>query len=152
MNDFTAQKQTGTSWFSWIVAFLKHIRRRSCQVSIFSDSEGLTRLITYKDGSVVEEAMKWCDVVNVSAFKRDLFAYDLVCLLFEDATKRFEVSEENVEFPRLVNMLPSYLPGTLDKEEWCEKVYLPAFKTNWTTIYSRTNTDIQAIQIQETTK
>ncbi|HEY1256406.1 MAG TPA: hypothetical protein VGF01_16640, partial [Terracidiphilus sp.] len=108
--------------------------------------------ITYKDGSVVEEAMKWCDVFNVFAFKRDLFAYDLICLLFEDATKRFEVSEENVEFPKLVNMLPSYLPGALDKAEWCEIVYFPAFKTNWTTIYSRTNTDVQPLHIKESTK
>jgi hypothetical protein len=152
MNDITAQKRTWTSWFTRIVAFLKHIKRPSFQVSILSDADGLTRFITYKDGSIVEEAMKWRDVINVFAFKRDLFAYDLICLLFEDATKRFEVSEENVDFPRLVNMLPSYLPGALDKEEWCEKVYFPVFKTNFNTIYTRTRNDIQPPNNEETKK
>jgi hypothetical protein len=155
MNDLWAKKQTVLSWFARIVAHLKDFllkRQPSCQIAILSDADGLIRITTYEDGSVIEDEMQWSDVISVSAFKRDIYAYDLICLLFEDTTKCIEVSEEDVDFSKLVNMLPSYLPGSLDKAEWCEKVYFPAFKTNWTTIYSRTNTDIQPLQIQETAK
>ena len=85
-----------------------------------------------------ELVIAWQDVVRVEAFKRDLYAIDLICLAFffrDD--KAMEINEEVDGWESLVSRLPEYLPGCQKFEEWFQVVALPAFKPNNTTIYQR---------------
>lgn len=80
----------------------------------------------------------WKDTVRVEAFKRDLYAVDLICLLvlLKD-NKAIEINEEMEGFESLAGKLPEYLPGCQEFEEWFQVVAFPAFKENNTVIYQR---------------
>lgn len=85
-----------------------------------------------------EIVIAWQDTVRVEAFKRDLFAVDLICLYFllRD-NKAVEINEEMEGFDSLAGKLPEYLPGCQKFEEWFQVVAFPAFKENNTVIYQR---------------
>jgi len=85
-----------------------------------------------------EIVIAWQDAVRVEAFKRDLFAVDLICLwiLLKD-NKAIEINEEMEGFDSLAGKLPEYLPGCQEFEEWFQVVAFPAFKENNTVIYQR---------------
>lgn len=85
-----------------------------------------------------EKVIAWQDVVKVEAFKRDLYAVDLICLsiLFEDKTS-IEIDEEMEGWDSLVDKLTEYLPGSKNFADWFDVVAFPAFKPNLTVIYSR---------------
>jgi hypothetical protein len=85
------------------------------------------------------DRLTWAAVTRVTAYKRDLFAVDLVCLLFETADgRRIEVDEECGAWDRLLETLPSVLPGALDRDRILRAVVLPAFATNETVVFERT--------------
>jgi hypothetical protein len=85
-----------------------------------------------------EKVVAWEDVVKVEAFKRDLYAVDLICLslLFED-NKSIEIDEEMEGWDSLVEKLTEYLPGSQKFTDWFDGVAFPAFKRNLTVIYRR---------------
>jgi hypothetical protein len=85
-----------------------------------------------------EIVIAWKDTVRVEAFKRDLYAVDLICLLvlLKD-NKAIEINEEMEGFESLAGKLPEYLPGCQEFEEWFQVVAFPAFKENNTVIYQR---------------
>lgn len=80
----------------------------------------------------------WKETVRVEAFKRDLYAVDLICLLvlLKD-NKALEINEGMEGFESLAGKLPEYLPGCQKFEEWFQVVAFPAFKENNTVIYER---------------
>jgi hypothetical protein len=82
--------------------------------------------------------MSWSDVCRVTAFKRDLFAVDCICLHFggDDGTG-VELNEEMAGWNRLMGALPALLPGCKPHSEWFFAVAFPAFAANPTEIYSR---------------
>lgn len=80
----------------------------------------------------------WRDTVRIEAFKRDLYAVDLICLnivLTQGAP--VEINEEMDGWESLVEKLPEYLPGCQTVEQWFQPVAFPAFKPNFTVIYRR---------------
>ena len=80
----------------------------------------------------------WGDVTRVTAFKRDLFSVDLVCLAFDAADgRRVEVDEELPGWVELLDALPRALPGALGREQVLGAVVQPPFATNETVVYSR---------------
>jgi len=85
-----------------------------------------------------EIVIAWKDTVRVEAFKRDLYAVDLICLLvlLKD-NKAVEINEEMEGFESLAGKLPEYLQGCQKFEEWFQVVAFPAFKENNTVIYER---------------
>ena len=85
-----------------------------------------------------EIVIAWKETVRVEAFKRDLYAVDLICLLvlLKD-NKAIEINEEMEGFESLAGKLPEYLPGCQEFEEWFQVVAFPAFKENNTVIYQR---------------
>lgn len=83
-----------------------------------------------------EIVIAWRDVVRVEAFKRDLYAVDLICLtVLLRNSKAVEINEEMEGWETLVDKLPEYLPGCQKFEKWFQVVAFPAFKPNNTTIY-----------------
>jgi hypothetical protein len=87
-----------------------------------------------------ELVVAWQDTVGVEAFKRDLYAVDLICMaiLLKD-NKAVEINEEMAGWESLVEKLPEYLPGCQKFEEWFSAVAFPAFKPNITAIYKRSS-------------
>jgi len=82
----------------------------------------------------------WANIVRAEAFKRDLLTTDLICLLLELAGgTAVELHEELDGWQSFVASLPENLPGFPVVERWFLTVAHPAFKTNLTTIYERTN-------------
>jgi hypothetical protein len=82
----------------------------------------------------------WANVIRAEVSKRDLLTTDLVCLSLELAGgSSVEVHEELEGWQSFVASLPENLPGFPVIEHWFSTVTHPAFKTNLTTIYERTN-------------
>jgi hypothetical protein len=95
-----------------------------------------------------EIVIAWKDTIRIDAFKRDMFAVDLICLtiaLRDD--KALEVNEEMNGWQSLVEKLPEYLPGCQTLEVWFPTVAFPAFKTNRSVIYSRAEQSCKASKL-----
>lgn len=84
------------------------------------------------------KSFKWDDAISLTAFKRDLYAVDRICMgiEFKDG-EVIEVDEDLKGWDSLVQKLPEYLPGCKSFDEWFEVVAFPAFKLNATRIFER---------------
>lgn len=89
-----------------------------------------------KYGEVVAKIF-WSDVKEIFAFKRDLFAYDLICLGFRtnDDDTFWEVDEQCIGYRELLKELTAQFPGI--RTDWFEQVAHPAFATNRTTLWGK---------------
>ena len=93
-----------------------------------------------KAGKVVAEVC-WSDVNEIFAFKQDVFSYDLICLGFRlrDSDTICEVDEECAGYKQLVSELETRFPGL--KTDWFAEVAFPAFKTNQTILWTKSDQD-----------
>ena len=82
-------------------------------------------------------AVKWDDIEEVHAFKRDLFTFDLICLSFKKAGREeyYEISEDMVGYHDLLEILPRRLRSF--NMEWFLSVASPAFETNHRIIWKK---------------
>lgn len=103
--------------------------------TILHDDRALTRVLSLEDGSMSSIAIKWHEVTSVSAFKRDLFAYDLICLVIGTGTAAYELDEQMEGWESAIETLPKYLPGSPTPSEWLDKVAHPAFALNHTLLF-----------------
>jgi hypothetical protein len=101
--------------------------------SVVGDTDCLR--IRSKKGKSSE--LRWIEVEEVHAFKRDLFSIDLICLAFKRVGKEeyYEIHEDMVGYHDLLQVLPTRLPGF--SSEWFSSVACPAFKTNNQVIWKR---------------
>ena len=97
----------------------------------------MTVAVNFSDGTVERFRLHWKDVNGVVAYKRDLFAYDEICLGFSSPNGGVEVNEQMQGWDALINALPAYLAGVPCPDQWWEKVAQPPFATNATTLLSR---------------
>jgi hypothetical protein len=81
--------------------------------------------------------IEWTAVREIVAFKRDLFAYDEICIGFRlnEPDGYFEVWESDLGYKDLVSELPRRFPGV--RQDWYGDVVQPPFATNWTTIWTQ---------------
>lgn len=81
--------------------------------------------------------VRWDAVVEVAAFKRDLFSVDEICFGFrsEGAENFWHVGEEDVGFAEFEKQLVSRFQGI--RTDWFQEVAVPAFKENWTTLWRK---------------
>jgi hypothetical protein len=85
--------------------------------------------------------MPWNEVVKVTAYKRDLFSTDLICVFLSRIDETgLEVHEEMNNWMVFISSLPEHLPGCKAMESWFQAIMHPAFATNTTELYSRANT------------
>jgi len=77
----------------------------------------------------------WVDIEKIVVYKRDVFAYDLICLFVDFKGNEIELNEEMDGWDSLLETLPLKLPGALVREDWWEKVAFPPFATNPTLIF-----------------
>jgi hypothetical protein len=81
--------------------------------------------------------LKWNAVKTILAYKRDVYAYDLICVGFITSDGTIEVNEEMQGWSQLVERLPSVLPGTPPFSDWWERVAQPPFALCMTTLFQR---------------
>jgi hypothetical protein len=81
--------------------------------------------------------LRWDEVDEVHAYKRDLFTTDLICLAFKKSGKEefYEVHEEMAGYHDLLETLSRHLPEFTT--EWFFSVAFPAFDTNHRLIWKR---------------
>jgi hypothetical protein len=97
-----------------------------------------TGLVVSTSGSrQPNEALSWGEVDTVIAYKRDLYAMDLICLAFGTSEGAIEVHEEMQGWPQLVEQLPSRLADMPPLSDWWERVAKPPFALSATTLYKR---------------
>lgn len=102
------------------------------------DSSGIRVALDPADPSKVTPTLMWSDVTRARAFKRDLFAVDLVCLGLEVGEElALEVNEEMAGWPELLEALPKLLPGCMNQGQILDAVLKPAFATNETEVFRR---------------
>jgi hypothetical protein len=116
-------------------AFLSKLKKRMSRQEhrrvVKCDDEGF---------EVFEEArsqarVRWSDVLEVFAYKMDLFMYDEICIGFRvsaDGT-HWWVSEEFIGYRELIEELRHRFPGI--REDWFSTVAFPAFVPNRTTLW-----------------
>ena len=96
----------------------------------------MTQTITRRHGDEVIR-LPWDQVINVFAYKRDLYAYDEICFVIESPYCRIEVREGVEGYAGLIPYMENHIPGFPTEKDWWEAVVLPPFEQNWTKIYSR---------------
>src|SRR6266446_1595761 len=105
--------------------------------AITFDSEGFT-VTDLRSQNQEVAAGSWSGVCRATAFKRDLFAVDCICLHLGGADGTgIELDEEMAGWNRLMEALQTQLPGCKPYLEWFSAVAFPAFAANPTEIYLR---------------
>jgi hypothetical protein len=100
------------------------------------DSEGFTVRAVQPETN--PNSMKWSEVVKVTAFKRDLFAVDLICVFLSKAdSSGIETDEDMGGWDEFVKGLPNNLAGCKAWEQWFTEVAFPAFDPKMTEIFNR---------------
>lgn len=90
-----------------------------------------------RSGGRAEFAVRWDDVVEIAAFKRDLFTCDEICLGFRTrgGDEFWSVGEDDAGFEGVVTELERRFSGI--RTDWRAAVMKPAFRENWTRIWCR---------------
>ena len=94
----------------------------------------------FQEGNLLTE-IRWMDIQEIAAFKKDGFTYDLICLDFKlsDPDPKCEhhivVHEEMAGWKELTGELHRIF-SNLDPG-WWTKVAFPAFATNPTSVWQR---------------
>ena len=81
--------------------------------------------------------LRWSEVEEVHAYKRDLFTTDSICVAFKKSRREeyYEIHEEMAGYHDLLEALPSHLPKFT--RDWFLAVALPAFETNRQVIWKK---------------
>jgi hypothetical protein len=110
-------------------------KQRSAEIRC--DESGFAVIAGGSVSSVGVGSLKWNEVRTVLAYKRDLYATDLICLGFTSPVGTIEVDEEMQGWQQLVERLPSLLPGTPPLSDWRERVAKPPFASCVTKLFER---------------
>lgn len=80
----------------------------------------------------------WTSVLEVFAYKIDLFSYDEICIgfRFDAAGNYYWVGESYTGYKELLEELPRRFTGI--KADWFSEVAHPAFATNRTSLWGET--------------
>jgi hypothetical protein len=108
-------------------------------VSIEDPKQGTIRItdttIDVEDPRLGCSKVAWSDLDEIRAFKRDLFAIDLICLVLYcgDEDEPVEVHERMQGYKELIEALESRLG--IDVETWWRDVAFPPFDMNLRTVW-----------------
>jgi hypothetical protein len=103
-------------------------------ITVIWDSEGV--FVRQDRPQEKSSRVAWTEIVRVTAFKRDLWTTDCICLFLEKSDKTgLEVHEEMNGWSPFADDLSKYLVGCKPWSEWFWIVATPAFKPNVTEIF-----------------
>ena len=110
--------------------------RKGTDYQLLFTESGITLRWVTLENETGEIFLHWRQITTLTAYKRDLLTYDLICLLFtSESGPEFELNEEMPNWQQLVDSLPNFLPGCPPFLDWWHPVAIPAFATNETVIY-----------------
>lgn len=102
---------------------------------IFLNAKGFT-IAPLSNSSESPITVEWSSVLEATAFKRDLFSTDRVCIAFRLVDdSEIEAHEEMKGWSELCEALPAYLPGAPAWTEWFMEITTPAFELNPTPLF-----------------
>jgi len=108
-------------------------------ITIFWTADGFT--LKGMNADRPDEALLWEEVTSVTAYKRDFFSYDQICLFFDrSGNMGIEVTEETNRWHPFIESLHTHLPGCKPSENWYTSVMQPAFAENLTEVFVRNTT------------
>ena len=82
--------------------------------------------------------MLWGEVFRATAYKRDMFSTDLICVFLSRADQTgIEILEEMNNWIDFITSLPKRLPDCKPVESWLQQITVPAFATNITELFLR---------------
>lgn len=89
----------------------------------------------YNETMVSILRIEWNELIEIIAYKQDLFSYDEVWFGFrtKNIDEYYHVNEETKGFYEFAKSLPKFL-NSFDAD-WSKKVFSPAFERNQQTIY-----------------
>src|SRR3954467_1576256 len=90
------------------LAAWRRSRRTVVRTAITHDPLRLVVTSTWSDGSDSVLTFNWRDVNRVTAYKRDLYVTDLICLAISTAETAIEINEEMQGWQSLMETLPGY--------------------------------------------
>ena len=85
--------------------------------------------------------VRWSEIVEVVAYKDDLWSYDEISLGFRTGGEGpcVSASETDAGYEALLDELPRRFPGV--RTDWFSEVAFPAFVINLTTLWKASTTD-----------
>jgi hypothetical protein len=92
-----------------------------------------------EDSDPEELRCPWSEVLEVFAYKVDLFAYDEICIgfRFDAVGNHWWVGESYTGYKDLIEELPRRFPGI--RTDWFAEVAHPAFAENRTCLWIRSS-------------
>lgn len=115
------------------------------EFEIIFDSADFT-VLSLKNIRTAPILMRWNEIYRITAFKRDLFSVDQICLfIFRIDETGIELDEDMKDWSEFAESLPKFLPTCRPLEDLIWKVAQPPFVTNQTDIYSKTITEPKSI-------
>ncbi len=98
--------------------------------------EGMRVSIPRKKEEEVKE-IKWDEIDEIIAYKKDLFAVDLICWQFCRLADEYvvEINEEMVGYKVLLKTLENKFG--IKEEDWFRKVAIPPFAPNVTSVWKK---------------
>lgn len=79
--------------------------------------------------------IKWSAIERITAYKRDLMTYDLVCMDITYDNWMFTIHEECPGWYQFIKKTKAVFSGI--PESWDVDIVLPAFETKWVVLYQR---------------
>ena len=104
---------------------------------LYFDSQGLR----IENEGRYSDTLTWTSVLEVFAFKEDVFAYDIICIGFrtDNIGTHWKVDEECEGYKELLSFLPRIFPGI--RTDWFTNVAFPAFKPCVTFLWGEAKMD-----------
>jgi hypothetical protein len=98
--------------------------------------EGNANYLSFKNDLIVFK-LRWDEIEEVHAYKRDLLTTDLICLAFKKSgmDEFYEINEEMFGYHALLELLPIYLSNF--NMTWFPAVAFPAFETKHQIIWKK---------------
>jgi len=110
---------------------------RDYEYAINFDADGFT-VTNLRRKKVSPFGMRWAEICRATAFKRDEFTVDCICLFLARADgSGVELNEDMASWNMLMEALPQCLAGCRSWSEWFSVVAFPPFATNETEIYAQ---------------
>jgi hypothetical protein len=94
----------------WRTPWWRHIR-------VDSDADGIT-VFSMVDPRAEPKRIRWVDVREVEAFRRDSVEIELVCVTLTTADDAAEVSEKTAGWMAFVRKLRTALPDQFPEADW----------------------------------
>ena len=114
-------------------------KRPATRAAVSFDADGVHIVRLRRDGRKEPgPAIRWSDVARAAAYKRNLFTYDLMCVLLARADgSAVEVTEEMDGWTEFLGAMPNRLPGCRPHTKWYFEVMLPPFEARYQEIFVR---------------